>query len=124
MGVSFQVKGISKTSAALRRLAAQAPEAAARGLNLIAEATMTDSKEHTPVQYGRLKASGIVAEHAEAGKLRARLAYGTEYAVFVHERTRLRHRVGEAKFLERAVMRAARTFARDLADEIRASLKG
>ena len=31
------------------------------------------------------------------------LGYGTDYAVYVHERTELHHDVGEAKFLEKAV---------------------
>ena len=114
----------SKVTARLLALANTFPQAAAVALNEVAEVTMTDAKERTPVQYGRLKASGIVAEYATARNLKARLAFGTEYAVFVHERLELRHKVGEAKFLERALAKTARTFAADIKAKIMQILNG
>lgn len=115
---SFRVQGIDTVSENLRRLAASVPVRAAQALNVVAEETMTDAKERTPVDTGTLKRSGLVFQHATPGRLSAGLSYGTEYAVYVHERTELRHRVGEAKFLERAIAFTARFFAERMANEI------
>ena len=77
----------SKVSARLLALANTFPQAAAVALNEVAEVTMTDAKERTPVQYGRLKASGMVAEYATTRSLKARLAFGTEYACVMGSNT-------------------------------------
>ena len=114
----------SKVSARLLALANTFPQAAAVALNEVAEVTMTDAKERTPVQYGRLKASGNVATYATTRSLRARLVFGTEYCVWVHERLELRHKVGEAKFLERAMSKTALTFAADIKAKIMQILNG
>ena len=116
-GEGFQIKGISEVSQALKRLALHFPYSAAKALNEIAEVTMTDAKERTPVEFGRLKASGNVSTHATPTRLAAQLTFGTEYAVYVHE-IPARHAVGEVKFLENAVNKAAATFAQDVADGI------
>lgn len=122
---TFQVTGIEQVSANLAHIASRFTSAAAAALNEIAEATMTDAKERTPVDTGRLRASGKV-EHAKplalVGNIQATLTFGTEYAVYVHERTQLRHAVGEAKFLERAVAKTAVTFAADIAAGIKSRL--
>jgi hypothetical protein len=53
-----------------------------------------------PVDTGRLRASGYVAP-PEGGMVE--VGYGADYAVPVHERTEIGHKVGQAKFLETAV---------------------
>lgn len=106
----FRVTGVDKVSKAIRDLAKDFPAAAAVALNEIAEETMTDAKEHTPVRYGILRASGHVSDLATPDRVEATLAFSTSYAIWVHERTELRHAVGEAKFLEHAVQRTAATF--------------
>ena len=116
--VTFTVKGADVVSARLTQLARRFPMAAAVALNEIAEEIMTDAKEHTPVETGRLRASGKVSDMATPGKMEVRLTYGTEYAVHVHENLAARHPVGEAKFLERAIDRRAGTLARDLAAKL------
>lgn len=116
--------GLDRVVNNLDRLAQLFPRAAAQALNAVAETTMTDAKERTPVRYGILRASGKVSRMATAGKLEADLTFGTEYAIFVHERTELRHKTGEAKFLERALLKTAGTFPEDIADGIRAHLVG
>lgn len=112
------VSGISGVSAGLRAFATMFSERAAVALNEIAEVTMTDAKDRTPVDTGRLMRSGFVSEYATASTLRATLAFGTDYAVYVHENLRARHTNGEAKFLEHAVQKAAATFEDDLAKGI------
>jgi len=118
--IAVKISGDREVATRLRRL--KVSRAAAVALNEIAETTMTDAKARTPVEFGVLKASGKVSDHATVRDLTARLTYGTEYAVFVHERTELRHRVGEAKFLERAVNKTAGTLARDVTVKVRSIL--
>lgn len=116
---SFRVTGIENVSENLRRLAQRVPVRAAQALNIVAEETMTDAKERTPVDTGALMRSGKVHQYATPNRLSAGLSFGTEYAVFVHERTELRHRNGEAKFLENAVKFTSMFFAERITNEIR-----
>lgn len=63
---------------------------------------MSDSIPRVPVDTGNLRASGYVTlpkDHT------VEIGYGgsaKSYAVPVHEKTEVRHEVGEAKYLERA----------------------
>ena len=116
--IGFEVVGINGVNSALAKLAEQMPERAARSLNKLAEITMTDAKKRTPVQYGVLRRSGHVAKYARKTDLTARLAFGTEYAIWVHERTELRHKVGEAKFLEHAIQDTATFFREAIAFDL------
>lgn len=60
--------------------------------------------KRTPVDTGRLRASHYVGPPvANGGELVVEVGFGTDYAVFVHERTDLAHKVGEAKFLQNAM---------------------
>jgi hypothetical protein len=74
----------------LQALATKVPIFAAQALNEEAEETMRVSKLITPVSDedgkpgGRLRRSGRV-QHANAKHLVARLTYGTDYALYVHE---------------------------------------
>ena len=69
-----------------------------------------NSARRTPVDTGNLRASGIgnlkgsrgIIKSTPAGAV-AFTANTAEYAVHVHERTDIRHKVGEAKFLENAL---------------------
>lgn len=122
-GFSVLLGGEKEAARRLMMLATEFPKTVAEELNAIAEITMTDAKERTPVEFGVLKGSGKVAKHASARKLEARLTYGTSYAVWVHERTELRHpRGGEAKFLERALNKTAATFVVDMVRRVKARL--
>lgn len=75
------------------------------------ENIMGKSKMETPVDLGPLRASAHVKPpKTRRGKTEVILAYGTKYAVFVHEILTARHTVGKAKFLESAVKDAAKGF--------------
>lgn len=139
---SFKVTGIDGVERNLYRLAERYPRAAAKIVNEIAETTMTAAKEMTPVDFGVLKASGHVSRYATWRNLAADLSFGTEYAVPVHEHLSEHSPhswvVAEAsgagvhfspagtgpKFLERAVLKAAQTFARDVRDGIDEMIQG
>ncbi len=88
------------------------------GLVQEGENIMGVSKQRTPVDLGPLKASGHVKlPKTKRGETDVTLAYGTDYALAVHERVSrpvtsgpVFHRVGQAKFLESAMKDAARGF--------------
>jgi len=56
----------------------------------------------TPIDTGALKASAYVRPLKGSG-VGVRVGFTQNYAVFVHERVELFHRVGQAKFLSTAV---------------------
>lgn len=65
--------------------------------------TLRKAIGYTPVKTGALRSSG----HVELGNNYVSIIFGgpsADYAIYVHEITHYRHPVGQAKFLERAVM--------------------
>ena len=62
------------------------------------------SVERTPKKWGNLRGSAHVKlPETKQGKTSVTLAYGTDYAVYVHEILTNMHPIGRAKFLESAV---------------------
>ncbi|MEV4806764.1 hypothetical protein AB0K18_42790 [Nonomuraea sp. NPDC049421] len=86
-------------------LSARQRQALLAGLNHAAEETRTYAVELTPKDRGILRASAEVS--VDPVELEAAISYNTTYAVYVHERLELRHRIGEAKFLEKAMIAKA-----------------
>ena len=121
---TFRVTGVEQISQNLRHLVQRVPAQAAQALNVVAEECMTDAKERTPVDTGTLKRSGKVHQHATPRRLAAGLSFATEYAVYVHERTELRHATGEAKFLENDIKFTSLFFAERIANEISVFQRG
>ena len=136
MNLTVNIVGIDKSFDRLGRLAQRMPRIAAKALNEVAELTMTQALELTPLETGRLKATGKVF-HASARSLRARLTYGTDYALAVHEipappkkspgGRSARHfppygTGGQWKYLETPVKNRARTFTQDVGRRMRAEL--
>jgi hypothetical protein len=72
------------------------------------ENAMGVSKQRTPVDTGDLKATGHVKLPIEkGGGVMVELAYGTDYAIYVHEILSASHPTGQAKYLQSAVEEAA-----------------
>lgn len=73
------------------------------------EITKADSMQHTPLEYGALRASHEVIGPTSDGKdIEVEVTVGgpsADYAVYVHENLEANHSIGEAKFLENAVAR-------------------
>jgi hypothetical protein len=116
---TLTVTGFPKLEAALRRLGDRGPRAGLGALYREGERIMTEAKRRTPVATGALRASGQVVTD---GPTRVVLAFGNAaatYAVFVHEDLQARHMNGEAKFLERPLLEAARDMDKRLAAEVR-----
>lgn len=101
-----------KIIARLNALEETIPEAVMIGVYALGEAILADATERTPVDTGRLRDSGYCAPPQKVDGQRVEVGFGTDYAVAVHERTGVSHPVGEAKFLEKAVMNQARAALR------------
>ncbi len=88
------------------------------------EAIMTASKRDTPVEFGNLRSSGHVKPPKNRrGVVEIVMAYGTDYAIFVHEIREARHDTGKAKFLEDNVNAAAREMGTRLIASLKRRLK-
>ena len=70
-----------------------------------------DSRRRTPVDRGLLRDS-IYVKPPKVGDVAGEIGYSAPYAIFVHERTELRHRVGQAKFLQTAINASRKGFTR------------
>jgi hypothetical protein len=74
------------------------------------------SIKEVPVRHGRLKQSHYVAPISEGDRPKVEVGYGTDYAVFVHERVDLNHKSPtKAKYLQDPMERAKAGFASRLA---------
>ena len=82
------------------------------------------SVRRTPVgPTGNLKNSGHVKlPETKGGKTTVVLAYGTDYAIYVHEIARNVHPVGQYKYLESAVKDGQPGFNNRIKDRIKASV--
>jgi hypothetical protein len=103
-------------------------EAAAAALFEQGEAIMARSKESfVPVDKGILRGSGFVAPPVLTDhEISVTLGFGgpaSAYAFVQHEREDFKHKVGQAKYLERPVMEAVVTLAARIADGVRSALE-
>jgi len=118
----IKITGLDELERALRQAGDTAYRLLRVALRNEAETVMTTAKLRTPVDTGALRASGHVADESRPGKAKMTLAYGgaaAPYAIYVHELTGNRHPVGQAKFLESAVLEAAPRMGNRLADHVR-----
>ena len=107
--LKLTITGTDQIARKLRALASHTPESIVIGMYALAERIAADAVRRTPVDTGRLRSSGYVAPPSQTGnKNKLEIGFGTDYAVAVHERTDVTHEVGEAKFLEKAVMAKAK----------------
>ena len=99
-------------------------------LNVEGENIMGKSVRDTPVDTGRLKSTGHVKlPQQRRGVVEVVLAYGTNYAIYVHEIVSHRvtsgpvyHKSGKAKFLEDAVKNGAKGFTERVKKQVKASM--
>lgn len=103
--------GLKEIKANLKKAREQILKAVGAGVFGVGNEIMTEAKRNTPVDFGALKGSGYVTEPSIVGTTASvELGFGgpaKAYAVVQHESTEFNHEVGEAKFLENAVNRAA-----------------
>ncbi len=134
----------SEVSAGLRKLVEAAPRSADRTLRETALGVLARAKALAPVDTGALRASGQAAWMGtqaagrgggaklheqgpeggapafplQPGPGEAYVAFTMEYAAAVHEDPDAHHDVGEAKFLEKALVEAGQELARKAAEEL------
>lgn len=97
--------------------------AAGEGLRAAGEKILDEAGERTPVDTGRLKGSrAMVGPTGSGNKIEVVLQYGTTYAIYVHERLELNHPVGQAKFLESAVIDGVDTFIEEMNKALRSAI--
>ncbi len=95
-------------------------QAMVMAVTIEAELIMTKSKQSfVPVRLGALRGSGFVEPAKRQGRLVViRLVYGgtaAPYAIIQHERLDFKHKVGEAKYLERPMNQAIPGMAKRMA---------
>lgn len=100
----------------LKRLADKFPDYVGAALYQEAQIEMTEAKRRTPVDTGRLRASGRVALPVREGRrISVTLSFGgaaAPYAIYVHENLEANHASppfggGQAKFLESTINESA-----------------
>ena len=104
MSRTFYWEGIDEFSEWLRETPGVVVKDVEAGLYQEGELVMARSVRRTPVDTGNLRASAHVKRpETSGGKSTVTVAYGTDYAIYVHEILTNEHPVGQAKFLESAV---------------------
>lgn len=117
---TVQIAGLDRVLDQLANIASAMPTLAQDALTVEAELIMTEAKRRTPVLTGALRSSGVVLPLD--GEIGATLTFGgpaAPYAVYVHENMEAFHGVGQAKFLESAVLEAIPSLPQQIADRIR-----
>lgn len=81
-----------------------------------------EAKKRTPVDTGRLRATGYAAPPVETMRgPEGEVGFGTNYAVYVHEALSAFHRVGGPKFLESVVNERQKGYRQRMADRVTAN---
>jgi len=127
MQIQVNIRGTREVVAALERLGVRAKSLIAAAIYQEAELIMGDSKEnYVPVDTGALKGSGHVQLPSIVGnEITVMMGFGgpaVDYAIHVHENLHVRHRVGQAKYLETPALIASRDMGDRLAERLRADL--
>jgi hypothetical protein len=92
---------------AVRRFAEEVRAIRGRNIAGLAEAAALikqESQKKTPVDHGNLKASHYIATGGTVEEPQAQVYLTADYAVYVHENMESYHPIGEAKFLQNAVL--------------------
>ncbi len=121
MGLKVDLQGVKQVAAKLRTLSTMFPDRVALALRQEAEIEMTEAKRRTPVDTGKLRASGRVEQPQGFGRqISVKLVFGTDYAVYVHENLEANHpNGGEAKFLESTLNESAPYMAERIARRVK-----
>lgn len=96
-----EVKGIKEVNINITEKMLELDAILLDEIEKMGEHLRSESIKECPVDTGRLRASAIVTPvQKEGNEYYCEVGYGTEYAIYVHERTELKHKVGKAKYLE------------------------
>ena len=121
--MQLEIKGLDEVRDRLESLGLTIQAKIGAALRAEGELVMTEAKRRTPVDTGALRASGLVTGPKKSGTETAvRLSFGNnavQYAIPVHERLGISHKVGRAKYLESAFNEAFAGMAARIADRIK-----
>ena len=84
-----------------------------------------ESIKRTPIDTGNLRrsaAGNATVYSANKKGAKGTVYYTANYAVYVHERTELRHTVGEAKYLQNAIVNVKRKLPFQLSSSLKYGL--
>lgn len=116
----MKIKGAAEVMRELEKLAKKYPKATAAALYEEGLAIESESAKLVPVDTGRLRATHYTAPPRDDGnKIKVEVGYGTDYALYVHERMKARHKVGQAKYLEVPFKASRRGYAGRVASRIK-----
>lgn len=123
--VEVKVEGYDALLKRLKELSERYPDAIGAALYQEGLAVDAASVKRTPVDTGRLRATHYVAPPTlvEEGVVVVEIGNATDYAVPVHERLDVYHRVGEAKFLEKSLNERASGFMERVAKRTERNMK-
>jgi hypothetical protein len=102
--------GANEIAKRMRRIAKEMPDVLLKASIAEANIELTEMRRRTPVEFGPLRASLTMTAKREGTQVTIEFGAGgpsAPYAIYVHERTELFHRIGEAKFIERPLKEAA-----------------
>lgn len=100
MEISIRIENIEEVERFLKSRPKKTREELNRAVQKTALLVTGEAKRRTPVDTGRLKTS--IRSKTFKSKLAGEVFTAVRYAIPVHENLRARHKVGEAKYLERA----------------------
>jgi hypothetical protein len=111
-GVAEMKRKMHTAAADIRRLQVRAVEAEAQKI-------LKEAQSRVPVDTGQLRDSGRVEMHEDGTTIKARIVFGTDHAIPVHEDLEAKHPSGQAKFLESALNEASSTVAAGIASRMK-----
>lgn len=126
--VKVQFANAEQVRKTFEQLGKDGVAAVAKGLYRAGNEIMTDSKRnYVPVDTGVLRSTGgVTTPTHQAGRVMVQLYYGgnaAPYAVKQHETLHYRHRVGQAKYLERPALARANQIGRHIEDAMKAAFQ-
>ena len=125
---NFQLSGVADALRRFKEIENATTRAAAQALYMEGNNIMAESKTIVPVDTGTLRATGSVFPPEVSGDtIEVTLGYGgaaSAYAVVQHERTDFHHPgQGQAKYLEKPAMAAAKGLGARIALKLRGAIR-
>lgn len=121
MEISIRVEGLEEAQRFLNSRPIKTREELNKSVKKTALLVEGEAKKRTPVDTGRLKTS--IRAKTFISKLEGEVSTNVKYAIAVHENLRARHRVGEAKFLEKAFKQSTPRIKKFFEDAIKNIIK-
>ena len=124
--MSFKLSGQNKFMRNVSRIRdSKGPKTYRTALSKILLNVERESIKRTPIDTGHLRRSAAgnsTVYSADKKGAKGIVYYTANYAVWVHERTEMRHTVGEAKYLQNAIADVKRSLPYELAFSLKYGL--